>query len=110
MQLSWINNEKSALFATPLYKSLSPFNLLTDNVAFQVPWRMKVDKLAWELLGYKQEFIVNGVQNDDATNLEFMSNNFMLGDLEIKSKNIYTLAYIRLEKNREDDLTKEESK
>ena len=110
MQLSGINSEKSAFFATPLYKSLSPFNLLTDNVVFQVPIRMKAEKLAWELLGYKQEFIVNSVQNDDATNLEFMSNDFMLGDLEIKNRNIYTLAYIRPEKDREDDLTKEESK
>lgn len=101
--VSNLNSEKSAFFSMPLYKSLSPFNLLTDNVVFHVPTSMKAVKLSCELFGYKQELKIKS--NGEEVPLEFK-----LGDLTHKNRNIYELAYERPPKSREDDLTKDEIK
>ena len=104
--LSNLNNEKSAYFSFPFYKSWSPFNLLTENVVFHISKAMKAVVLSWELFGRRQKLMVkNGEQEIDL--------NKSVGEIvethqEGFSLNMFEFAYERPTK--EDEQSKEEAK
>jgi len=104
--LSNLNNEKSAYFNTPFYKSCSPFNLLTDNVVFHIPKNMKAKVLACELFGRQQKLIIkNGEKEID---LEKLIGDIVDENADGFSRNMFELAYDRAGKD--EDISKEESK
>lgn len=104
--LSNLNNEKSAYYTVPFYKSLSPFNLLTDNVVFHVAKHMKTKVLTCELFGRKQNLHIKN--NHAEVDLDKQIGDIVKEHQEGFNKNIFELAYERPPK--EDEQTKEETK
>lgn len=101
-----LNNEKSAYFSLPFYKSCSPFNLLTENVVFHVPKAMKAEVLSCELFGRKQKLTIKG--QDVEVDLSKSIGETAEAHPEGFSSSMFELAFTRPAK--EDEQSKEELK
>ncbi|CAI2384890.1 unnamed protein product [Moneuplotes crassus] len=103
--LSGLNNDKYAYHHIPFYKSLSLYNLLTNNVVFHIPKHMKAKVLSCELFGRKHPL---SVKTNGEVDLEHTIGEIFEKHPDSTNLNIFELCYHR--PDTDADLSKEEAK
>jgi ubiquitin-protein ligase len=104
--LSNLNSEKSAYFGIPFYKSLSPFNLLTDNVVFHISKKMPIKVLSCELFGKKIPLRIKNTEKE--IDSQKTVGEVVDEDKEGFSQNIFEFGYDR--PGKDDEISKEDEK